>query len=175
MSYQDDGGRLVACINAAMLALLDAGVAMCVRAAGSRSSPRYSQAHPIVLPRHDLLCACACAVLDDGLVLVDPNRSELSMGGGTAVAHMPVALLLAGQNIPATTYRTMPIEHFERALACHRRRESPRYGTSRAAARTHDAPRTRLFRSGRTVDVNTSIKRDAAPCGGARGSSLHPQ
>ena len=101
-----------------MLALLDAGVAMCVRAAGSRSSPRYSQAHPIVLPRHDLLCACACAVLDDGLVLVDPNRSELSMGGGTAVAHMPVALLpRSGRISLVTTDRTMPIEHFERALA----------------------------------------------------------
>ena len=101
-----------------MLALLDAGVAMCVRAAGSRSSPCNSQAHPIVLPRHDLLCACACAVLDDGLVLVDPNRSELSMGGGTAVAHMPVALLpRSGRISLVTTDRTMPIEHFERALA----------------------------------------------------------
>ena len=108
----------MACINAAMLALLDAGVAMCVRAAGSRSSPCNSQAHPIVLPRHDLLCACACAVLDDGLVLVDPNRSELSMGGGTAVAHMPVALLpRSGRISLVTTDRTMPIEHFERALA----------------------------------------------------------
>ena len=40
------------------------------------------------------------------------------MGGGTAVAHMPVALLpRSGRISLVTTDRTMPIEHFERALA----------------------------------------------------------
>ena len=107
----------MACINAAMLALLDAGIAMCVRATDSRSF-QSRPGSPAFLLRHDLLCACACAVLDDGVVLVDPNRSEMSMGGDTAVAHMPVALLpRSGRISLVTTDRTMPIEHFERALA----------------------------------------------------------
>ena len=157
----------------------------CACAPRSRSSPGYSQAHPIVLPRHDLLCACACAVLDDGLVLVDPNRSELSMGGGTAVAHMPVALLpRSGRRYPSSQpTAAMPIEHFAaRALAsATRRRESPRYGTSRAVARTHGRPRARarfVPERAEMVDVNDTkprSRRDAAPCGGARGSSRHPQ
>ena len=57
-------------------------------------------------------------MLDDGVVLVDPNRSELAMGAGGAAAHMPVALLpRSGRIALVTTDRTMPIDHFERALA----------------------------------------------------------
>jgi|UniRef100_A0A8J9SRK4 exosome complex component RRP41 len=73
----DDGGRLCAAINAATLALMDAGI-----------------------PMKDFVCACSAGLPgtsatpdSHALTLVDLNRQEESSTGGQAATHMPVALL----------------------------------------------------------------------------------
>jgi len=63
---QADGGNYSACVNAASLALMDAGV-----------------------PLNDIVCACTASVVDDETVVVDVSQSEQTSGGG----ELTVALL----------------------------------------------------------------------------------
>ena len=69
----DDGGRLCAAINAASLALVDAGI-----------------------PMKDLVCACSAGYAGGGgndTTLVDLNRREESSQGGQPAVHLPCAML----------------------------------------------------------------------------------
>lgn len=68
----DDGGRLCATINAASLALVDAGI-----------------------PMKDLLCACSAGYSGGttDTTLVDLNRREESSNGGQPAVYMPCAML----------------------------------------------------------------------------------
>jgi exosome complex component RRP41 len=65
----DDGGRLCAAINAASLALVDAGI-----------------------PCKDLLCACSAGYAGE-TTLVDLNRREESSNGGQPAVYLPCAML----------------------------------------------------------------------------------
>ena len=68
----DDGGRLCAAINAASLALVDAGI-----------------------PMKDLLCACSAGYSGGSTdtTLVDLNRREESSNGGQPAVYLPCAML----------------------------------------------------------------------------------
>ena len=69
----DDGGRLCAAINAATLALQDAGI-----------------------PMKDFVCACSAGYATDGnsdTTLVDLNRREESSSGGQPAVQLPCAML----------------------------------------------------------------------------------
>lgn len=72
----DDGGRLSAGINAATLALMDAGI-----------------------PMKDFVCACSAgyagslSTTDDPTCLVDLNRREESSQGGQPAVNVPVAMM----------------------------------------------------------------------------------
>jgi exosome complex component RRP41 len=66
----DDGGRLCAAINAATLALVDAGV-----------------------PLKDLVCACSAGLGSSETTLVDLNRREESSQGGQPAVYLPCAML----------------------------------------------------------------------------------
>lgn len=66
----DDGGKLPAAINAASLALVDAGVAV-----------------------KDLLCACSAGFSSSSTTLVDLNRREEASSGGQPAVNLPVAIL----------------------------------------------------------------------------------
>jgi exosome complex component RRP41 len=73
----DDGGRLCAAMNAATLALVDAGISM-----------------------KDLLCACSAGLnsttsgLDDNTIaMVDLNRREESSNHGEPAVYLPCAML----------------------------------------------------------------------------------
>lgn len=68
----DDGGRLCAAINAASVALVDAGI-----------------------PMKDLLCACSAGYAGGGTdtTLVDLNRLEESSQGGQNAVSLPCAML----------------------------------------------------------------------------------
>ena len=69
----DDGSRLCAAINAATLALQDAGI-----------------------PMKDFCCACSAGYATDGntdTTLVDLNRREESANGGQPAVHLPCAIL----------------------------------------------------------------------------------
>jgi exosome complex component RRP41 len=68
----NDGGRLCAAINAASLALVDAGI-----------------------PMKDLVCACSAGYAGGGndTTLVDLNRREESSYGGQPAVYMPCAML----------------------------------------------------------------------------------
>lgn len=66
-------GRLCAAINAATLALMDAGI-----------------------PMKDFVCACSAGYAGGGnadTTLVDLNRREESSSGGQAAVHLPCAIL----------------------------------------------------------------------------------
>mmetsp|Transcript_5164 Transcript_5164/g.7476 ORF Transcript_5164/g.7476 Transcript_5164/m.7476 type:complete len:276 (+) Transcript_5164:119-946(+) len=67
----DDGGRLPAAINAATLALVDAGI-----------------------PLKDLVCACSAGLsAADNDTIVDLNRREESSFGGQPAVYLPCAML----------------------------------------------------------------------------------
>ena len=68
----DDGGRLCAAINAASLALVDAGI-----------------------PMKDLLCSCSAGYSGGttDTTLVDLNRREESSNGGQSAVYLPCAML----------------------------------------------------------------------------------
>jgi exosome complex component RRP41 len=68
----DDGGRLCTAINAASLALVDAGI-----------------------PMKDLLCACSAGYSGGSTdtTLVDLNRREESSNGGQPAVYLPCAML----------------------------------------------------------------------------------
>ena len=65
----DDGGRLCVAINAATLALIDAGIAV-----------------------RDFVCACSAGLMDD-VALVDLNRQELSNYDNTSAVYLPCACM----------------------------------------------------------------------------------
>ncbi|CAM9328691.1 unnamed protein product [Phaeothamnion confervicola] len=86
---QTDGGRLPACINAASLALVDAGVAM-----------------------RDMAVACSGGYVD-GSPIVDLNHVEQSMGG----VYLPVAMLPATEDLlMAKMESRLPLDVFEGVL-----------------------------------------------------------
>lgn len=94
----DDGGRLCAAINAATLALVDAGI-----------------------PMKDLVCACAAGVSgDDGEVtIVDLNRTEMMGGGGAGEAsvYLPCAIMpQRGTVVLAQCESRLGLASFERVL-----------------------------------------------------------
>jgi exosome complex component RRP41 len=69
----DDGGRLCAAINAATLALVDAGI-----------------------PMKDLVCACSAGGGSDSAsssILVDLNKREENMQHGQPAVYLPCAML----------------------------------------------------------------------------------
>lgn len=107
----DDGGRLCAAINAATLALVDAGV-----------------------PMRDMVCACSAGVATgagpDGsdVEIVDLNRLEMlggGGGGGGAAVYLPCAAMpQRGTVVLSQCESRLPVETFEKVLAaavdgCH--------------------------------------------------------
>jgi exosome complex component RRP41 len=92
----DDGGLVCAAINAASLAVLDAGI-----------------------PMKDLLCACSAGYATDmETTLVDLNRREESSFAGQPAVYLPVAILpQRGTVVLAQCEARLPsFETFERVL-----------------------------------------------------------
>jgi len=94
---EEDGGQLPACINAACLALVDAGVSV-----------------------RDLVVACA-ATLVDGELLVDLNRQEQNAGG----PYLPVAITPSDDRVVlAQLDSRVPLDSFDQLMqvaveGCH--------------------------------------------------------
>mmetsp|Transcript_54095 Transcript_54095/g.161945 ORF Transcript_54095/g.161945 Transcript_54095/m.161945 type:complete len:251 (-) Transcript_54095:717-1469(-) len=100
----DDGGRLCAAVNAATLALVDAGV-----------------------PMRDMVCACSAGVAAGGgpdgsdVEIVDLNRLEMTGGGGGGGGgggvYLPCAAMpQRGTVVLAQCESRLPVETFEKVL-----------------------------------------------------------
>eukprot|EP00586_Coscinodiscus_wailesii_P000333 CAMPEP_0172485574 /NCGR_PEP_ID=MMETSP1066-20121228/13653_1 /TAXON_ID=671091 /ORGANISM="Coscinodiscus wailesii, Strain CCMP2513" /LENGTH=265 /DNA_ID=CAMNT_0013250907 /DNA_START=98 /DNA_END=895 /DNA_ORIENTATION=- len=92
----DDGGRLCTAINAATLALIDAGIAM-----------------------KDMVCACSAGVSGDegSETIVDLNRSEMMGGVGESAVYLPCAIMpQRGTIVLAQCESRLGLKSFERVL-----------------------------------------------------------
>eukprot|EP01027_Heterolobosea_sp_BB2_P016298 GEZU01023209.1.p1 GENE.GEZU01023209.1~~GEZU01023209.1.p1 ORF type:complete len:126 (-),score=32.31 GEZU01023209.1:97-474(-) len=108
---QADGGTLCACINAATLALIDAGI-----------------------PMRDLVVSCAAGLLD-GTPLVDLNYIEEGGGG----PELPIAFLPNTNKISLIQMHSNKIsaEHFEEILKMSEEGCRQIYDVVNRAAREH--------------------------------------
>jgi len=95
---QDDGGRLPCCLNAAALAMIEAGVGMV-----------------------DMLAACSAGFLKGGVSCADLSAREASSGA----AHLPVAIHPGSEQVVLCQLDAkLPLEELEPVLAlaisgCH--------------------------------------------------------
>lgn len=92
----DDGGRLCAGINAATLALVDAGI-----------------------PMKDMVCACSAGLGGEGgdSTLVDLNRMEQMSHGGESAVYLPCAIMpQRGTIVLSQCEARLPLDTFERVL-----------------------------------------------------------
>lgn len=92
----DDGGRLCASINAATLALVDAGI-----------------------PMKDMVCACSAGLGGEGgdTTLVDLNRMERMSYGGESAVYLPCAIMpQRGTLVLSQCESRLPLKTFEKVL-----------------------------------------------------------
>jgi exosome complex component RRP41 len=135
----DDGGRLCAAINAATLALMDAGI-----------------------PMKDFVCACSAGFAgnvvsgnQDTTTLVDLNRQEESSTGGQAAVYMPCAILpQRGTLVLSQCEARLPnLDTLERVLEAAMEGCRAVFDILQAAVREHAAT-VLAARSGSTNVVN---------------------